>query len=405
MPPAPCGSWLWPLHPPSAAACRRCSRPPSQGRKLWNLPRATQRDLLALFTRSAAEFLDDWFESDPVRAVFGFDAVVGNYASPYTPGSAYVLLHHVFGEVNGKQGAWGHAIGGMGAITQAMAAEAKRLGVEIRLETPVAEVTVESGRTTGVVLASGEKLNAKRIVSGIHPQLLYGKLIDASHLDADFNRRITGYKSGSGTLRMNVALSELPDFTALPGAGPHLGAGIIMAPSLDYMDRAYQDARTHGFSREPIVEMLIPSTLDDSLAPKGQHVASLFCQHFAPQLPEGRSWENEREAAAEAAINVVNHHAPNFKASILGKLAAHAAGSGAALRPRRRGHLPRCPVAGPARRRAARARPRRLPRSAEGTVHVRLRHPPRWRRHRPARPQRGARNTPRQQTLAFLEIS
>ena len=291
-----------------------------QGRRLWKLPRATQRDLLALFTRSAAEFLDDWFESDPVRAVFGFDAVVGNYASPYTPGSAYVLLHHVFGEVNGKQGAWGHAIGGMGAITRAMAAEAKRLGVEIRLQTSVAEVTVESGRATGVVLESGEKVSAKHIVSGIHPQLLYGKLIDASHLDADFNRRIAGYKSGSGTLRMNVALSELPDFTALPGVGPHLGAGIIMAPSMDYMDRAYQDARTHGFSKEPIVEMLIPSTLDDSLAPKAQHVASLFCQHFAPQLPKGRSWDNEREAAAEAAIDVVNHHAPNFKGSILGKL-------------------------------------------------------------------------------------
>ena len=292
-----------------------------QGRKLWNLPRPVQRDLLALFTRSAAEFLDDWFESEPVRAVFGFDAVVGNYASPYAPGSAYVLLHHVFGEVNGKPGAWGHAIGGMGAITQAMAAEAERLGVEIRLEAPVAEVMVQDGRVTGVALGNGERLKAARVVSGIHPRLLYGRLIDAAHLDADFNRRIGGYKSGSGTLRMNVALSELPDFTVLPGPGPHLGAGIIMAPSLDYMDRAYTDARTRGYAREPIVEMLVPSTLDDSLAPEGQHVASLFCQQFAPELPDGRNWDDEREAAAEAAIEVVNRHAPNFKASILGKLA------------------------------------------------------------------------------------
>lgn len=291
-----------------------------QGRRLWKLPRATQRDLLALFTRSAAEFLDDWFESDPVRAVFGFDAVVGNYASPYAPGSAYVLLHHVFGEVNGKKGVWGHAIGGMGAITQAMAAEARRLGVEIRMESPVGEVTVNNDRVTGVTLESGERLTAKRIVSGIHPRLLYGKLIGSAHLDADFNRRIAGYKSGSGTLRMNVALSELPDFTALPGPGPHLGAGIIMAPSLDYMDRAYTDARTRGYALEPIVEMLVPSTLDDSLAPAGKHVASLFCQQFAPELPDGRSWDDEREAGAEAAINVVNRHAPNFKASILGKL-------------------------------------------------------------------------------------
>ncbi len=291
-----------------------------EGRRLWRLPRATQRDLLALFTRSAAEFLDMWFESEPVRAVFGFDAVVGNYASPYSPGSAYVLLHHVFGEVNGKQGAWGHAIGGMGAITQAMATEATRLGVDIRLNTTVAEVSVTAGRATGVVLESGATLHARRIVSGVHPKLLFGRLIAPEHLDADFNYRMTHYKSGSGTLRMNVALSELPDFTALPGSGPHHGAGIIMAPSLDYMERAYEEARHRGYSREPIVEMVIPSTLDDSLAPPGRHVASLFCQHFAPRLPAGRSWDNERETAADAVIDLVTRHAPNFKASILGRL-------------------------------------------------------------------------------------
>ncbi|MGH8273648.1 MAG: phytoene desaturase family protein [Gammaproteobacteria bacterium] len=313
-----------------------------EGRKLWKLPRAVQRDLLALFTRSAAEFLDAWFESEPIKAAFGFDAVVGNYASPYTPGSAYVLLHHVFGEVNGKRGAWGHAIGGMGAITQAMAQEAERLGVEIRLNAPVAEVTVEnehaaraggtpalprSDKVTvakehaaGVMLESGEKITARRIVAGVHPKLLFGKLIAPEHLDADFRTRIEHYKSGSGTLRMNVALAELPDFTCLPGAGPHLGAGIIMAPSLAYMDRAFTDARREGFSREPIVEMCIPSTLDDSLAPPGKHVASLFCQHFAPHLPDGRSWDEEREAAADAVIETVNRHAPNFKSSILGRM-------------------------------------------------------------------------------------
>ena len=291
-----------------------------QGRRLWKLPKATQRNLLALFTRSAAEFLDDWFESEPVRALFGFDSIVGNYASPYTPGSAYVLLHHVFGEVNGKKGAWGHAMGGMGAITQAMAAEAHSLGVEIQVETHVSEIMVQDGRVTGVILENGERVNAKRVVSNVHPRLLYGKLIDPAHLDADFNRRIKTYKSGSGTLRMNVALSELPRFTSLPDPGPHLGGGIIMAPSLDYMDRAYLDARAHGFSRQPVVEMLIPSTLDDSLAPEGGHVASLFCQQFSPELPAGRSWDEERQAAAEAALDVVNSHAPNFKASILGKM-------------------------------------------------------------------------------------
>lgn len=252
----------------SLPAVMRAAR---EGRRLWKLPRPVQRDLLALFTRSAAEFLDAWFESDPVKAVFGFDSIVGNYASPFTPGSAYVLLHHVFGEVNGKRGAWGHAIGGMGAITQAMAREAERLGVGIRLNAPVAEVVVVGGRATGVVLESGERITAPRIVSGLHPKLLFGSLIAPEHLDEDFRARMAQYKSGSGTLRMNVALSELPDFTCLPGAGPHHGAGIIMAPSLAYMERAYEDARREGFAREPIVEMVISSTLDDSLAPPGKH--------------------------------------------------------------------------------------------------------------------------------------
>lgn len=291
-----------------------------EGRTLWKLPRVVQRDLLALFTRSAAEILDAWFESEPVKAVFGFDSVVGNYASPYTPGSAYVLLHHVFGEVNGRRGAWGHAIGGMGAITQAMAREAERLGVDIRRNAPVAEVMIESDRARGVVLDSGERIHARRVVSNLHPKLLFGKLIAPEYLDEDFNARIKQYKSGSGTLRMNVALSELPDFTCLPGSGAHHGAGIIMAPSLAYMDRAFEDARRDGFSREPIVEMCIPSTLDDSLAPPGQHVASLFCQHFAPHPPNGRSWDDEREAAANTVIDMVNRHAPNFRAGILGKM-------------------------------------------------------------------------------------
>ena len=291
-----------------------------QGRRLWRLPRPVQRDLLALFARSAADFLDGWFESEPVRAVFGFDAVVGNYASPYAPGSAYVLLHHVFGEVNGKRGAWGHAIGGMGAITQAMAAEAARLGVEIRRNAPVSQVLVRAGRAHGVALESGEEFAARRVAASVHPKLLFERLIEPEHLEPDFRARIARYKSGSATLRMNVALSELPNFSALPGPGAHHGAGIILAPSLDYMDRAYHDARHAGFAREPIVEMVIPSTLDPTLAPPGRHVASLFCQHFAPHLPAGRRWEDEREAAADAVIELVDRHAPNFKASVLARL-------------------------------------------------------------------------------------
>lgn len=293
------------------------------GRALARLPLAVQRDLLALFTRSAAELLDAWFESEPVKAVFGFDAVVGNYASPYTPGSAYVLLHHVFGEVNGRRGAWGHAIGGMGAITQAMAREAERLGVAIRVRAPIAEIMVRDGRALGVVLENGERIRSRRTASSLHPKLLFTHLIAAEHLGIDLQYRLAQYRSGSGTLRMNVALAELPDFLALPGrkAAPHHGAGIILAPSLEYMDRAWRDAREFGWAREPVVEMLIPSTFDDTLAPPERHVASLFCQHFAPRLPGGRRWDSdEREAAADTVIATVDRHAPNFRAGLLGRM-------------------------------------------------------------------------------------
>jgi len=289
------------------------------GRKLAGLDMTARRDLLALFSQSAGDYLDGWFESDPIKAVFGFDGVVGNYASPYTPGSAYVLLHHVFGEVNGKKGAWGHAIGGMGAITQAMARACESQGVEILTNAPVREVITAKGRAVGAVMDDGASVRARVVVSNLHPKLTFETLMAGAELPADFKERIARYRSGSGTFRMNVALSELPRFTCLPQPGDHMTAGIIMAPSLAYMDRAFIDARLTGWSKAPIVEMLIPSTLDDSLAPPGQHVASLFCQHVAPTLPEGRSWDDCREEVADLMIDTVDAHAPGFKASVLGR--------------------------------------------------------------------------------------
>jgi phytoene dehydrogenase-like protein len=250
--------------------------------------------------------------------------VVGNYASPYTPGSAYVLLHHVFGEVNGHRGQWGHARGGMGAITQAMAAECRARGVVLDTGAGVARVVVDAGRATGVELASGEIVRAQRVIANVNPKLLFQKLVARDELPADFAARIDGYRCGSATFRMNVALSELPDFSALPGkdAQRHHGSGIIVAPSLQYMERAYFDARTHGWSKAPIVEVLIPSVVDDSLAPHGMHVASLFCQHAHPDLGEvlpGRSWDDAREEVADLMIDTVDRVAPNFRASVLGR--------------------------------------------------------------------------------------
>ncbi len=294
-----------------------------QGRRLARLPLAEQRDVLDLFAKSARAVLDGWFESEAVKAAFGFDAVVGNYASPDTPGSAYVLLHHVFGEANGVKGAWGHAVGGMGSITRAMREACEEAGVEISTEAPVAQVLVDNGRAVGVRLESGEEVFARVVAANVGPKLLYGKLMAEGDLTPEFRRRVRGFKAGSGTFRMNVALSELPRFTALPEPGEHLQSGIIIAPTLDYMDRAFLDAKRDGWSAEPIVEMLIPSTVDDSLAPAGAHVASLFCQQFAPELPakdgKPRSWDNEREAAADHIISTVDKWAPGFKASVVGR--------------------------------------------------------------------------------------
>jgi len=291
------------------------------GGKFARIPRSTQRDLWEFVTRSAGELLDYWFESDSLKGAFGFDAQVGHFASPYSPGSAYVLLHHAFGEVNGKRGTWGHALGGMGAISEAIAAEARARGVEITTDSEAVAVRVEAGRASGVALASGEEIGARAVAAGVNPKLLYLKLLESGALDPEFRSRIERWRCASGSFRMNVALSELPDFTCAPGKGaqPHHSSGIIIAPSLAYMERAYFDARTLGHAREPIVEMLIPSTVDPGLAPPGRHVASLFCQHFNPNLPAGRGWDGAKEAAADTIVETVNGYAPNFKASILAR--------------------------------------------------------------------------------------
>src|SRR5215470_9767258 len=278
-----------------------------------------QRNLLDLFTCSAGEMLDERFENDLVKALFGFDAIVGNYASPYAAGSAYVMLHHAFGEVNGKKGVWGHAIGGMGAITQAMARVARKAGADIMLDAGVREVIVEKDRAVGVVLENGETVRARYVASSVNPKLLYTRLVPADSLPTAFLDRISRWRNGSGTFRMNVALNAVPSFTALPGEGDHLTAGIILAPSLGYMDRAWLDAREHGWSRAPVVELLIPSTLDETLAPAGAHVASLFCQHVAPELPGGKSWDDHREEVADLMIATVDRFAPGFAASVVGR--------------------------------------------------------------------------------------
>jgi phytoene dehydrogenase-like protein len=302
-----------------APAIREAFHALASANSLRRLSLEQKRDLLDLFTRSAGEMLDEWFESDLVKALFGFDAIVGNYASPYAAGSAYVMLHHAFGEVNGKKGVWGHAVGGMGAISQAIADVARERGAEIETGRGVREVIVEKNRAVGVILDDGQTIRARYVASSVNPKLLYTRLIPPQALPTAFLARIRNWRNASGTFRMNVALDALPSFTALPGAGHHLTAGIILGPSLGYMDRAWQDARDHGWSREPVIELLIPSTLDDTLAPPGAHVASLFCQHVAPELPGGKSWDDHREEVADLMLATVDKYAPGFTQSVIGR--------------------------------------------------------------------------------------
>jgi len=289
------------------------------GGRLAQLKQRDQTLILDLFTKSAAEFLKGYFEHPSIIGAFAFDGIVGAYASPYSAGTAYVLLHHAFGEVNGKKGRWGHAIGGMGAITAAMRRVAEARGVEISTSSPVAEVIVENDRAAGVRLENGEVIRARAIAGNVNPKLLLTKMVRAEDMDADIRRRMENYACGSGTFRMNVALKDLPQFSCLPtqGAGEHHRSGIVIGPTVDYLDKAWLDARQYGWSRDPIVEMLIPSTMDDSLAPSGHHVASLFCQQFAPDLSDGRTWDACRDLAAETIIDAVTKYAPNFRSIII----------------------------------------------------------------------------------------
>ena len=291
--------------------------------KLFNMSRlfrklnnVQKQFLLKLFTVSAGELLDDIFESDAIKVLLGFDAIVGHFASPYSAGSAYVLLHHVLGEVNGKAGVWGHAVGGMGAISDAMAKEAINHGVQIKKNAEIRNIEISRQYAKTVQLTDGTTIEADIVVANVNPKLLFEQLIKPEFLSAELLNHFKGYKCQSGTFRMNVALDSLPKFKAnMPEFC--LEAGIIMASSLDYMDQAYTDARRNGWSEKPIVEMLIPSTIDSSLAPDGQHVASLFCQQFNPGL--GSDWDNHREQVADIIIDTVESYAPGFTKSVIAR--------------------------------------------------------------------------------------
>ena len=310
--------WILKAPPEAGAGIKGLPALASLGRDLIGLSTDEVRTVHEFATKSAGDILDRFFDGEMAKALFAFDGIVGNFASPYTPGTAYVLLHHLFGEAAGVPGAWGHAIGGMGSITQAMASACREAGVDIVLGAPVSEVIVEKGRATGVV-AGGKSWRAPTVVAGVNPKLLFDKLVPKGAVSRPIEEHFAHWGCESATFRMNVALDKLPNFPAHPGRGDHLTAGIIIAPSMDYMHHAFADAALNGWTTAPVVEMLIPSTLDPGLAPKGKHVASLFCQHFRYKLPAGRSWDDEREAAADAIIATVDAQAPGFAKSVIAR--------------------------------------------------------------------------------------
>jgi len=289
--------------------------------RLRGLSNHGQAVLARLMTTSATEFLGDYFQGEAVRGSYGWLSAVGNFQPPSAPGSAYVLLHHSFGESNEQQGTWGHAIGGMGAVSEAIARVARAAGARIETGTRVARIATRNGAASGVVLEDGREIAARRVVAGCNPSILYGRLVDPALLPDDVTKAMRRYRNHSATLRINVALAELPDFRCLPGTAQqvHHGASVLISPSLDYLETAYDDAKRGGWSRSPALEMWISSTVDPTLAPPGHHVASLFCQHFHKELSDGRRWEDERDAAADAAIRAVTEVAPNFAGSIIAR--------------------------------------------------------------------------------------
>ncbi len=292
----------------------------SAGNIIRKLDPHSQKVFATLMTSSLGDYLDSWFEGEAFKGVLGLEGVIGNFASPYDAGTAYILLHHAFGELKGRAGAWGIARGGMGAISDAMASFARSKGADIETSSRVNKIIVESDRARGVQLSDGRIFTANYVSANVHPQVLFFKLLDRDVLNDDDQRRMEGYRSHSATFRMNVALSELPQFTTMKGLGEeHFQGAIEVSPSLHYIEQAYLDAKLDGWAKKPVISMQIPTTQDHSLAPPGGHVASLFCQHFQRHLPNGECWDDVKNAVADQIIKTINSYAPNFCSSVLGR--------------------------------------------------------------------------------------
>jgi phytoene dehydrogenase-like protein len=289
------------------------------GRRFQGLTSEDKYNQVQLMTMSAIDFLDQWFETDVLKATMSASGIIGTFLGVRSPGTAYVLLHHYMGEIDGAFRSWGFARGGTGAISNAIADAAREAGVEIRTQAPIAQIIVKHGKAKGVVLASGDEIYADIISSSVDPRLTFVKMIEKGNLPDDFLEEINRYKFRGSSGKVNLALDALPNFKAMPGPGAHLRGAISISPSVEYMERAYDDAKYGNFSRHPYIDMVIPTLTDPSVAPPGKHILSCFVQYAPYKLRPGLNWDDQKEAFGDNVINTIAEYAPNIKDIILYK--------------------------------------------------------------------------------------
>lgn len=286
------------------------------GRRFQRLPAEDKYNQVQLMTMSAVDFLDQWFETDALKATMSASGIIGTFLGVRSPGTAYVLLHHYMGEIDGAFRSWGLSRGGTGAISNAIADAAREAGAEIRTEAAIEKILIKNGEAKGVVLKNGDEIHADIVSSSVDPRLTFSRMVGDELLPNEFVDDLKRYKYRGSSGKVNLALDALPDLRALPGRGPHLRGAISISPAVDYMERAYDEAKYGRFSRRPYIDIVIPSLTDPSVAPPGKHVMSCFVQYAPYNLKEG-TWDEKREEFGDTVIETIAEHAPNIKDIIL----------------------------------------------------------------------------------------
>jgi phytoene dehydrogenase-like protein len=287
------------------------------GRRFQGMTSEDKYNQVQLMTMSAIDFLDQWFETDVLKATMSASGIIGTFLGVRSPGTAYVLLHHYMGEIDGAFRSWGFARGGTGAISNAIADAAREAGAEIRTESPIAKIIVKNGKVKGVVLANGDEIFANIVSSSVDPRLTFTKFIEEGTLSGEFLGEVNRYKFRGSSGKVNLALDALPEFKCMPGAGAHLRGAISISPSVEYMEKAYDDAKYGNFSRRPYIDMVIPTLTDPSVAPPGKHIMSCFVQYAPYKLRPGLTWDDQKDAFGDNVINTIAEYAPNIKDIIL----------------------------------------------------------------------------------------